>query len=143
METRFSWKLLIVWLPLLPLLLRGVTKMLMYHFTLEVVSASELWFVLALICLLVSQDVKMRDVPLDNSDKKTERVNRANSFFVLFIIYVFCCPISEAIFISFSHNDSYIYSYVLLTAICYVATIFTIRFAFRTQAEFNLTAKFL
>jgi hypothetical protein len=142
METKNNWRILIVWLPLLPLILRGIIKILMSHLEFDVINAAELWFVLAIICVLISQDLRLGIVPLDNEDKKKERTDRASWFIVLSIIFIFCCPVSEIFHILYYDRRGYDYAYIIVTLICYASAFITINFTLKTQDEFGLTANF-
>ena len=99
METRRNWIVLNILLPILPLILRGMIKLSMLHFNYEIVASSELWFILALISLIISQDLRLRNVLLDNPDKLKERTDRATTLIVWSLICVFFCGCSEFFYI--------------------------------------------
>jgi hypothetical protein len=142
MPTRFNWRILNIVLPLFPLVLRGLIKLLMAHYDIQLIHASELWFVLAIIALIIAQDLKLRTVPLDNEDKQLERHNKSSLFMLLALVFIFCCPVSEMFYLlAESDSDTYYNSNIIITCACYLSAIFTICYALRTQKEFNLTAK--
>lgn len=145
METKFKWQIINIILPLVPLVLRAIVKLFMVHIDINLIHASELWFVLAIIALIISQDLKLRSEPLDNIDKQEERSDRASSFILLGIIFVFFCPISEMFTILAEKKDNIIYqvSHILLTVFCYLCTYLTIKYSLKTQREFNLKSNFL
>lgn len=145
METERNWFFVNLILPALPLLLRAIVKCFMLHIDWDVVNPSELWFVLAIMALLISQDIKQQRVPLDNAEKKKERHNRAVTYLVFLIVFVFFCGVSEIFYgiVVVDKNDKYYYTHVLLTLFSYLFAFLLIRFSCKTQKEFNLRAKLI
>ena len=145
METKKNWLILNIWLPLLPLFLRGFIKIIMAHLSLDIIDGSELWFVLALICLLIFQDLRLRDALLDNNDKKAERQDRATLFIILSLVCIFFCSANEVFYVlvDVGKNEQFNYSYYITTCLSYAALILIIKFSLQTRRQFNLTSKFL
>ncbi len=144
METSLNWTVLNIFLPILPLVLRGFIKMIMGHIDFSIINSSELWFIIALISLIIAQDLKLRHVPLDNADKQKERADRVSYFICMAIIFIFLCPISELFHLlneDYS-NTSFAFANSVMTIICWTSAFLTIRYSLKTQKEFNLTAKF-
>lgn len=145
METKNGWLILNIILPLLPLVLRGIIKLLMGEINYETISSAELLFVLALIALIISQDLKIRKVPLDNADKKKERMDKASFFLVLFTVFVFCSAVSEFfhVDVDVKKNDTYHTAYDFMSLFSYYIAVIFVKYSLKVREEFNLTAKFI
>ena len=145
METKSNWIILNLFLPLLPLILRGLIKCLMGHLDFETISGSELWFVMALVSLLIFQDLRLRSIPLDNNDKQNERNSRANRFIMISIICIFFCSANEIfhILVDVDKHEFYFTGNVSINFLSYISAIIVINYSLQTQEEFNLTSKFL
>lgn len=145
METKKNWVLLNIILPLLPLLLRGFTRVLLEReLNFETINDSELWFVIAIICLIVSQDLKLRHILLENDDRLLELHNRSFVFLILCGISVFLCAISEglSVLVNTNHLEFFKTSHYSLSIATYLCCFMFIRYSIETQNEFKLTAKF-
>jgi|GEM_PF-4142294 len=145
MDTKFKWLTLNVLLPTLPLILRGILKIFMGHFDCDTINSAELFFILGLISLLISQDLRLRKVPLDNLDKRKERNDRATTFLVLFIIFVFFSAGSELfhIMVIIEGDTTHLVAYRVMSFLAYFLAFILIKYSCRTQKEFNLTSKFI
>lgn len=145
METEKKWFILNIILPIIPLVLRGVIKILMGHLDFETINSSELFFVLGLIALLISQDLRVSEVPLLNRDKIEERTNRASDYLILFLIFVFLSACSEFINmdVNVGKSEKYLTGYYCLSILSFVCAYYTISLSIKTQKEFKLTSKFI
>lgn len=145
METKKKWIVLNIALPILPLILRGVIKICMGHLDFEVINSSELFFVIAIIALIISQDLRMSSAPLDNEDKKKERSDRATDFLILFIVFVFFSAGSEIFHVTALEESSHTFipTYRVMSLLSFTSAFITIKYSLKSQREFQLTAKFI
>lgn len=130
---------------MLPILLRGTVKLLTGHISFELVSGGELWFCLAIMALLISQDLKNTRPLLANSDKIQERNAKATLFFMAMIPFVFACAINEVLYIIaiVDNISKYRFGYEILTCLSYAFAILLIWYSLLTRRQFNLTCNFL
>lgn len=153
METKNNWLIINIGFPIFPILLRGFIKILMNvsveHFTLQfhgslfdVIHTSELLFALAIMGVIISQDLKLRSVPLDNEDKKEERNGRARNMMLLAGFFLFFSAFNEALHVAHEDNN-YPFAYYCMYICSILSAIYFIPYAWKTQAEFNLASKFI
>lgn len=145
METKTKWIIINLVLPFIPIVLRGVERVLMGHFDFEVVSSAELFFVLGIIALLTLNDLKNQTVLMDNEDKKKERHDKAAICLLQFIIFIFFSAVAEFFHISVNieKNINHVVGFQALLFASVLSAIWHISFCLETQREYSLTSKFI
>lgn len=145
MKTKSNWIILFILFPMLPIILRALIKLIMGHISFEIVNSAELLFILALMALLISQELKLARVPLDNKDKKKERYERSLTFFLCFIFLIIFGSISEILNILVTNDilNDYSNSFLCCNFLSYIFAIILLKLSFHTRKQFNLTAKFI
>jgi hypothetical protein len=145
METKRNWIFLFIIFPIAPLLLRGLVKFALGHLNLDTINSSELFFVLALICLYVSQELRNSELLLENIQKRREKSNRITLLLCLCGTSIFFSAASEFLHVEIVLENYMLHlkAYNFFAIVSYIGSFFILNLAYDTQNEFHLVSKFI